>query len=96
MNQKWGSHERGFQRLKDIFSFKSPEKRLILLSQTSKRGHYCGIMCNELLIKVGKPKETLNIPNRSWVNPIHNGLNLMRVHVNAISRNNITQESTLD
>jgi hypothetical protein len=49
-------------------------------------------MYNELLIKIGEPKKTLNILNKSWGSPIHNGLNLTRVHVNTISKNNITQE----
>jgi hypothetical protein len=49
-------------------------------------------MCNEILIKVDKFKKTLNIMNRSWGNPIHNGLDLRRIHVNAISRNNILEE----
>jgi len=43
-------------------------------------------------IKIGELKKTLNIPNKSWGSPIHNGLNLMKIHVNAISKNNITQE----
>jgi hypothetical protein len=92
MNQKWGNCEGGLQRLKGIFSSNSLGKRLILLSQISKRGHYHGIMCNESPIEVGEPNKTLNIMNRSWVSPIHNGLNLTRVHMNAISPNNITQE----
>ncbi len=92
MNQKWGSREGGLQRLKGIFIFKPLRKRLILLSQTSKRGHYCKIMCNESTIKINEPKRTLNIPNRNWGNPIHNGLNLIRVQANAISKNNITKE----
>jgi len=92
MNQKWGSCERSLQRLKGIFSFNSLGKRMILPSQTSKRGHYHGIVCNDSLIEVGKPKKTLNITNKSWGSPIHNGLNLMRVHANVISKNNLTKE----
>jgi hypothetical protein len=49
-------------------------------------------MCNEALIKDDEFKKTLNIMNRSWGNPIHNGLNLKRIHVNAISRNNILEK----
>jgi len=49
-------------------------------------------MHNGLLIEIGELKKTLNIPNRSWGSPIHNGLNLMKIHANAISKNNITQE----
>jgi hypothetical protein len=30
LNQKWGNYEGGLQRLKNIFSFNSPRKRLIL------------------------------------------------------------------
>jgi len=65
MNQKWGSHERGFQRLKDIFNFNSLGKRLIFPSQMSKKGHDLGIVCNESLIKIGESKETLNILNKN-------------------------------
>jgi hypothetical protein len=57
-----------------------------------KRGHYHGIVCNESLTKNGKPKKTLSILNINWGSPTHNGLNPTRVHVNAIFRNNITQE----
>jgi hypothetical protein len=49
-------------------------------------------MCNETLIKVDKFKKMLNVMNRSWGNPIHNGLDLRRIHVNAISKNNIFEE----
>ncbi len=49
-------------------------------------------MRNESLIEFNEPKKTLNISNRSWGSLIHNGLNLMKVHANAISKNNITQE----
>jgi len=49
-------------------------------------------MCNELLIEMGEPKKTLNIVNKSWGSPIHNGLNLMKAHANAISKTNITPE----
>ncbi len=92
MNKKWGSCEGGLQRLKGIFNFNSLRKRLILLNHMNMRGDYRGIMCNELSIEIGKPKKMLNILNRSSGSLIHNGLNLIRVHVNAISKNNITQE----
>ncbi len=92
MNQKWGSCEKGFQRLKCIFNFNSLGKRLILPSQMSERGDNRGVVCNELLIKINEPKETLNIPNNNQGNPIHNGLALTKVHMNAISKNNMTQE----
>jgi hypothetical protein len=49
-------------------------------------------MCNETLIRISEPKKTLNNPKKSWGCPIHNGLNLMRVHEKAISKNNITHE----
>jgi len=65
MNQKWGSREGGLQILKGIFNFNSLGKMLILPSQMSKRGDYCGIMCNESSIKIGKPKKMLNISKRS-------------------------------
>jgi hypothetical protein len=94
-NQKWGSREENLQKSKGIFNFNFPGKRLILFYQMNKRGHHCGIMCNESPIEVGKLKETLNISNTSWGSLVHNGLNLVRVHVNAISRNSITQEFNL-
>jgi hypothetical protein len=65
MNKKWGSREGSLQRLKGTFSFNSLRKMLILLNHNSKKGHDHGIMCNESLIKIGEPKETLNISNRS-------------------------------
>ncbi len=43
-------------------------------------------------IKVGKSKETLNIPNKSYSSSINNGLNFMKIDANAISKDNITQE----
>ncbi len=92
MNRNWNSREKGLQRLERILNFNSPWKRLILANQTSKRGHDRGIVCNESLIEISKPKETLNISNKSWGSPIHNSLNLTRVYGNAISKNNITQE----
>jgi hypothetical protein len=49
-------------------------------------------MGNEKLIKVGKSKKLLNISNKSWSNPINNGLNFTRIHANAISRDDVTQE----
>jgi hypothetical protein len=49
-------------------------------------------MGNETSIKVDKSKKTLNIPNISWNSLINNGLNFMKIHVNAISRNDVTQE----
>ncbi len=92
MNQEWGSCERNFQKLKGIINFNSPRKRLIFLSQLNKRGHYWKIVGNVMLIKVGKSKKTLDILNKSWNSPINNGLNLARIHVNAISRDDVTQE----
>jgi hypothetical protein len=52
--------------LKGNFNFNSPCRRLILLNQTNKKDHYCGIMHNETLIKVGGFKKTLNIMNIGW------------------------------
>jgi hypothetical protein len=50
-------------------------------------------MCNiEMLIEVGKSKKILNIMKKSWGNPIHNGLDFERIHMNAISRYNISKE----
>ncbi len=92
MNQECGGHERSFQRLKNINNFNSPRKRLILLGQLSKKGHYWIIMGNEMSIKVGKSKKALDISNINWNNPINNGLNLARIYANAISWDNVTQE----
>jgi hypothetical protein len=78
--------------LKGIFSFNSPRKRLILPSQSNKRGHYWKILGNETSIKVGKSKKTLNIFKRRWSSPINNGLNFTKIHGNAISRNDVIQE----
>ncbi len=55
----------------------------------SKRSHYYRIMGNETSIKVGK---SINISNKSWGNPIDNGLDLMIVHVNAVSQDDVAQE----
>jgi hypothetical protein len=49
-------------------------------------------MGNETSIKVSKSKTTLNIMNKSWGNPINNGLNFVKIHANAISKDNITQK----
>jgi len=62
----------------------------------NERVHYHGIMCNEALIKVGESKKTLNIMNKIWGNPIHNGLDLMRIHAYIIFRNNIFKEFHFD
>jgi hypothetical protein len=48
---------------------------------------------NETSIQVGKSKKTLNISNRNKGSPINNGLSLMKVHANAISRNDVVQET---
>jgi hypothetical protein len=53
-------------------------------------------MCEEMLIKVGESKKTLVIMNKSYGNPIHNFLDLMRIHANAISKNNILKEFHFD
>jgi len=58
----------------------------------SKTSHYCGIMCNETLIKIYKPNKTLNITNRSWGSLIHISLNLVKIHVHTISINDVTKE----
>jgi hypothetical protein len=92
MNKKWDSCEKNLQRLENIVNFNSLGKRLIFLNQTSKKNHYRKIMGNETLIKVGKSKKTLNIMNISWGSPINNGLNLMKIHANAISKDDITQK----
>ncbi len=81
------------QSSEGIFYFNSPWKRLILLSQTSKRNYYCKIVGNETSIKVEKSKKTLNISNRNKGSPINNGLSLTRVHANITSRDDVAQES---
>lgn len=89
MSQMWGNHKRKLQRLEGGFNVRSPSKRLILPSQTSKMGHYHEIMCNETLIEVSKSKKTLNIMNRKWDNPIFNDLNRAWIHANALSKNDV-------
>jgi hypothetical protein len=49
-------------------------------------------MHNEMSIKVGKSKKTLNITNKNWGSPVDNGLNLTRIHANAISKDDVTKE----
>jgi len=46
-------------------------------------------MGNETLIKVGKLNKTLDIMNRSWGTLVDNGLNLMKIHANAISKDDV-------
>jgi hypothetical protein len=55
-------------------------------------GHYCRIVGNESLIEIDKSKKTLNIINKSWGSPVNNELNLVKIHANAISRNDVTQK----
>jgi hypothetical protein len=49
-------------------------------------------MCNETLIEVGKSKKTLNITNRNWGSLVNNGLNLAKIHANAISKDDVAKE----
>jgi hypothetical protein len=49
-------------------------------------------MGNETLIKVDKSKKTLDISNRNWSSPIIHGLNFMRIHAHAFSKDDVTQE----
>jgi hypothetical protein len=65
MNQKWGNCEKKIQRLEDIINFNSLKERLILPNQMSKKGHYCKIVANEMPIKIGESKKTLNITNEN-------------------------------
>jgi hypothetical protein len=95
MNQKWDSHEKNLQRLKGIINFNSLRKKLILLNQLNKKGHYWRIVGNETFIKVGKSKKTLDILNKNWSSPINNGLNLARIHGNAIFRYDATQDKLM-
>jgi hypothetical protein len=64
MNQKWGNCEKNIQRLEDVISFNSLRERLILPNM-SKKGHYHKIVANEMPIKIGESKKTLNITNES-------------------------------
>jgi len=50
---------------------------------------------NETSIKVDKSKKTLNIPNRDRSSPINNGLNFMKIHVNTISKDDVTEKFNL-
>ncbi len=62
----------------------------------SKRGHYHGIMCSEMSIEVGKSKKTLNITNRSWDSPFHNGLYFMKIYMGAISKDYVPKGFYVD
>jgi hypothetical protein len=62
----------------------------------NEKAHYHGIMCHDLLIKVGESKKILNIVNKIWGNPIYNGLDLMRIHAYIIFKNNIFKEFHFD
>jgi len=57
-----------------------------------KRNHYHKIVGNETLIEIGKSKKTLNITNRRWGSVVENGLNLAKIHVNAISRDDVAKK----
>ncbi len=81
-----------FKYSKALYASTPYKKRLILLNQMSNMSHYCRIMGNEMSIKVGKSKKTLNILNKSQGSLINNGLDLTRVHENVISRNDVVQE----
>jgi hypothetical protein len=59
MNQEWGRHEINLQRLKNIISFNSPKKRLIVPNQLNKKGHYYIIVGKETSIKVNKSKKNI-------------------------------------
>jgi hypothetical protein len=58
----------------------------------NKRNHYHKIVGNETSIEIGKSKKTLNITNRSWGSLVDNGLNLAKIHVNAIFRDDVAKE----
>jgi hypothetical protein len=58
----------------------------------NKKSHYHRIMHNEMSIDVGKSKKTLNIINKNRGSPVDNGLNLARIHANAISKDDVTKE----
>jgi hypothetical protein len=92
MNQKWGSCERSLQRLKSTLCLRTLNKSLILLNSTNEKDHYHGIMCNETPIEINESKKTLNIMNKTYNNEIHNGLDLTKIHLNAISKNNVLEK----
>ncbi len=77
--------KKNLQKLKAIINFNSPTKRLILHSQLSKRGRYWKIVGNEIQENIGHFEQSCS-------SPINNGLNLTRIHVNAITTNDVTQE----
>ncbi len=62
----------------------------------SKRGHYHGIMCSEMSIKVGKSKKTLNITNKSWGSPFHNGFYFMKIYMGTISKDYVPKGLCVD
>jgi len=85
MNKKEGNHKKNLKKLKAIINFNSPTKRLILHSQLSKRGHNGKIVGNEIQENIGHFEQSCS-------SPINNGVNLTRIHVNAITTNDVTQE----
>jgi hypothetical protein len=58
----------------------------------SKRSHFHRIVGNETSIKVIKFNKTLDITNRSWGTLVDNGLKLVRIHANAISKDDVIEE----
>jgi hypothetical protein len=46
----------------------------------------------EMLIKIGKFKKIMNITNRSSGSLVNNGINLVRIHVNIIFRDDVVEE----
>ncbi len=92
MNQEWGNCERSIQRFKCIINFNSPRNKLILLSQTSKGGHYWIILGNEISTKVGNPRKHWTFQKKEKSSLVNNGLNLTRIHANVISKDGITQK----
>ncbi len=92
MNRKCSSCEKKIQKLKGVINFNSPRKRFIFFNQMNKRGQYWRIFGNEKSIKNGKSKKKLDILNKSWNNLVKNGLNLMKIHASAISKDVVTQK----
>jgi hypothetical protein len=48
-------------KIKRHYKLQLPKKKVIFFSQPSERGHYWKIVGNEMSIKVGKSKKTLDI-----------------------------------
>lgn len=82
------------QHIKGILGLWHPLKVMFwdFVGKSSQWDHDMRKPCNELTIKIGKPKENLHIPKTCWRLPIQNSLNLCRVHGDPLASDNIAQE----